>query len=113
MGFTSHSITLDINARDISFRELQEIYKGIRKELRGIKSKPLNERHLKLYQIVQEKGGTPERGEKGTVEFWKSVMYKINEWNKREKQGYKDYTEWRAVKKAYRELIKKLGAQLS
>jgi hypothetical protein len=104
------SLTLDIKARDLDFEDLRRIYGSIREQLQVKKGKPLNERHHKLVQIVQEKGGAPKPNEKGTVAFWTSVMDEVNKWYRNTLLEGKDrhYKNWRAAKKAYNDLNEKL-----
>ncbi len=100
-ALTPRHITLDIWAKDLSFEDLQGVYKGIRKELKVVKKKGLKQEHWELYQIVQQKGGAP-RG-KGTVAFWESVKDEYKEKCRDVKCG-----SWKAAKIAYDRMIQTL-----
>ena len=88
---------------ELSFDNLVEIYNTVKETLGVKRGKRLNEKHLQLYTMVQERGGAPTG--KGTVEFWQSLL---EEWNDRHEGEYK---EWRCMKRAYDRLRKKLNAQ--
>ncbi len=95
------SVNLEIKAKDLSFEELQEVYRHIREQLKVKKTKPLNVNHLALYKMVQEKGGQPR---KGTVKFWESVREELN---KRRRPNQR-YDTWKGVKITYDRIIDKL-----
>jgi len=85
---------------ELTFKELQCLYQQIRQELRIKRTKTLNEKHLELYQLVQERGG-PVKG-KGSVDFWSSVK---QDWHN------EGCTTWKGAKIAYDRLIKKLTSE--
>ena len=95
-------VDIQINT-ELTFEDLLTIYNTVKEALGVKKGKRLNERHLELHTMVQERGGVPMG--KGSVEFWQSLL---EEWNGRH-QGM--YREWRCIKRAYDRLCKKLNAQ--
>jgi len=97
-------VNIKVNT-ELSFEELLEIYHTVREALGGFrKSKTFNEKHLELYNMVQERGSALK--DKGTVKFWKSLQ---QEWNERHKNG-DEYTTWKGVKRAYDLIYNKLNA---
>ena len=97
----SHSIILDIRAKDLTFDELRQTYNSHRELLDLKKGKTLNKKHWQIYQLVQKRGG-PIIG-KGTVAFWKSVK---NEWNNLYPEN--KFLSLKGVKLAYDRLIVQL-----
>ena len=87
------SLSLEINARDLTFKELKTIYDRIQERLHIKKKKRLNQKHEKLYQIVKRCGGPPE---KDKVAFWKKIAKDCG------------YGGWRQAKIAYKRLNAKL-----
>ncbi len=81
---------------------LRWMYERIRQQLRLTKKKGFSANHLRLYRLVQQKGGAPKG--KGTVTFWCSVM---DEWNKSYPESKKS---WKGVKIAYERTVSKLMA---
>jgi len=94
------SVHLTIRATDLSFEELRQIYHAVRGSRQVKWQKGLTKKHETLDNIVRQKGG-PLKG-KGSKAFWLSVMNEINEWIGEHPENGDPYTEWRAVKKAYK-----------
>jgi len=97
------SVNLEIKAKDLSFKELREIYQGIRKQQMGTKTKPLNKKHLALYRLVQEHGGPPRN--KGVVKFWEEIMEKLNQNCPPDQLAY---NTWKVVEMAYDRIVAQL-----
>jgi hypothetical protein len=92
---------ITIRARDISFEELQEAYAQYRQVLQLQRGKRLTEKHLRLYQIVRDKGGPPEG--KGPVAFWEAIKVQWNGLYQDEAQS-----SWKGVKQNYERITQKL-----
>ena len=86
---------VSINAKDLSFDELQTIYYGIRNSLGLTKSKALNHKHLRLYQMVKASGNPPTTG---TIKYWTQIQENLNG----------EYGTWKGVQKAYNRIMQKL-----
>jgi len=99
--FGSHSITLDIRAKDLTFNELRQTYNSHREILDLTKGKALNKKHWQIYQLVQKRGG-PVKGN-GMVAFWKSIK---DEWNNLYPEN--KFMSFKGVKLAYDRLIVQL-----
>ena len=100
-------IILKIRAKDFTFRELQRIYRMIRKEINLEKDKALNSRHLRIYNLITELGMPPSRGQPGHWKFWNTAQKK---WNKK----YPDhkYEYWQGIRGAFERIIAKLEKNL-
>lgn len=87
---------IEINAADLSFEELRNIYSAYRNGLNISRKKPPSKDQVKLYNLVKDKGWPPE-DRKGTVAFWKSVQ---GAWN--DIPGTKKYKSWEGVYQRYK-----------
>ena len=100
-------VSIDINAKDLTFEELRRLYNDFR-ELLQLKKHRLREgvelvkSHIEIYQFVKANGG-PLEG-KGTVKHWESMKGK---WNNSHPQD-KHYATWKGIKLAYDRIIRKL-----
>lgn len=73
-------VVLTIRAKDLSFRELQRVYKEIKKMLAPEKQYPIRDKHLKIKDLIDKLGKPPQRGHPEHREYWKKA---IKEWEKR------------------------------
>jgi len=96
-------ITVEIY-REPTFNDLLSIYQTLKQRLETKSSRTYSAKHLELYQMVQRRGGEPQR--KGTVAFWESIQ---KEWN--EKHPDEQYTTWKGPKVTYDRLCEKLREQ--
>ena len=88
-------VTLEINARDLTWNELWGTYRALR-ALPNTKRQKVNPLHYRIYELVRERGGVPKRGQ---VAFWTDIRNRL----KKERRGNVPDT-WNAIKKAYRSL---------
>lgn len=96
-------INLKIRAKDFTFRELQRIYRMIRKEITLEKGKTLKQKHLRIYNFIRELGKPPSRGELGYWKFWNNAQKK---WN--EKYPDDEYKSWQGIRKTYESTMTEL-----
>lgn len=89
---------------NLTDKGLRALYRNIRREL-GIKHlQPLKPKDLELYKMVAQRGSIPtQKGAKGVVAFWASIM---NEWNTRHPRD--KYKTWKGFQSRYQRIIARL-----
>ena len=106
-GRTNKWFTIELNASDIRFDEIKQIYDYYRNSL-GIKDqKPIKEKSKKLIDFIHELNEIPpEKGPKGTgtKAYWERALIL---WN--EKYPEMKYKHWESIMKAYDKVIEKKG----
>jgi hypothetical protein len=101
--FPSTQVVIKINTVDLSFNDLQKIYKEYRSRLNFTRKKSVNDKQILVYRMVQAAGGMPE---KGITNFWKDMQIK---WNGEYPEEI--YTTWEGLYKAYLGIKNKLPTQ--
>jgi hypothetical protein len=101
-------VILTINARDFTFRELQDIYRDLKKELVAKREIPVKEKHVRVYELIRKLGNPPRRGESGHYKFWQGAL---RAWKKR----YRDERpqSWQGLRDLWERKIKtfRLGSK--
>ena len=97
-------VSIEINARDLRWHELLELYRRIR-TLSNTRRQTVNPLHARIYHLVQ-KFGTPKRYGQWT-RFWERIRQTLV------KERFKDVPRtWQAIRKAYHAVApKKLRSQ--
>ncbi|MAH39131.1 MAG: hypothetical protein CL873_01140 [Dehalococcoidales bacterium] len=106
-GFYSlrkEKVTVDIYS-DLTFSEWKQIYGHIKKLLGNKKGRVLEQRHLGLYHMVEDKGCPPVK--MGVTAFWKGVL---SEWNKNHKNN--QYSSWKEIQRAYNRAMERITSKL-
>lgn len=106
-GFYSlrkEKVTVDIYS-DLTFGEWKQIYGHIKKLFGNKKGRVLEQRHLELYHMVENKGFPPVR--RGVTAFWKGVLA---EWNESHKES--QYSSWKEIQRAYDRMIERVTTRL-
>ena len=92
-GSFRNYISVEINARDLRWSELRELYRQVR-ALPNTRRQVVNRLHERIYQLVQ-KFGTPKRHGQWT-HFWERIRQRLV------KERFKDVPRtWQAIRKAY------------
>ena len=93
------SVKLQINAPDVTWRELWSIYKEFCSNFPKKKHRILP-MHYRIYELVQEQGGQPRRDK--TV-FWDSTRKQLKA------ENLPAPSRWQSVRKAYFKVKERLG----
>jgi hypothetical protein len=104
-SFKRAELKINIQAKDMKFDELHEIYNYYRENLLLKRGKNFKQEHYEIYKLVSGKGG-PVEG-KGSVSFWECIR---DEWNSTHK--YKQFNHWKAVKALYDRTLKVLERRI-
>ncbi len=94
------SLKIEIHTADLSPKELKTIYDQYRRELKVRKTKSLSNEQVKLYYLVRNKGGPPQKGSKA---FWQEIRA---EWNS--SPANKPYQSWEGVYQRYKIIERKM-----
>jgi len=97
-------VQIDINAPDLTFENLAEIYKHYRKLFNYTGKKSLTDKQLKLHLLVESQGGAPSR-DKET--FWRTITQLWNQDNPGEQ-----YSTWQGVRKLYHGMKDKIRVKI-
>ncbi len=108
VSVTEHSgmrqwVTLEINASDLTWRELRQLYGAIR-ALPSLSRQKINPLHYRIFQMVRQRGGVPRRGR---VAFWRRIHQDLIA----EGRWKKVPGTWNAIKKAYVSVSGQLSAR--
>jgi hypothetical protein len=99
-GVSRLSTRTTTDKRDITNIEIREIRKEIRQIHGSEKEKAFGDHAQMLREIVDEYGQEPK---KGIAAYWQQIMQEFNR-----QAGYNRYGSWKAAKKAYTTIRKKL-----
>ncbi len=97
---SKRSLKIEIHSADLSPKELKMIYDQYRNELNIRKTKSLSEDQIRLFYLVHNRGGPPQKGAKA---FWESVK---NEWNNN--PSNKPYSSWEGVYQRFKIVERKM-----
>lgn len=106
-GRTNKWFTIELNASDIRFDEIKQIYDYYRNSLGIRDKKPIKEKSKKLIDFIHELDEfPPDKGPKGTgtKAYWEKVL---QQWNERYPEM--KYKRWEGIMKAYDKVIEKKG----
>ena len=96
-----HWVTMELYARDITYKQFRRIYREVGQPLKVTRTKPITTDHLELLRFVDSMGGEPSnRG--GKRAFWERVQ---KAWNRKSRK--KMYKTWRGLEMRYRRLQRK------
>jgi hypothetical protein len=98
-----NKVTVDIYS-DMTFDEWRRLYGRFKKSFGTQRGKKIENHHLELYRLVEQRGFVPG---KGVVAFWKGVQ---DEWNKKHKAP--KYKTWKGVQLSYERMLRRVTTRL-
>ena len=90
-------VNFEINASDLTFSEIKEIYDKYKTSLNTKRQKSITPKQKELLSLVTKLGDVPING-KGTKEYWERAKESWNELFPGEKERY---DSWEGIRKAY------------